>query len=37
MTTLASIERLNSFDIVLASKSPRRQHLLAELGLEIHG
>jgi septum formation protein len=35
MTTLASIDRLNSFDIVLASKSPRRQHLLAELGLKF--
>lgn len=35
MTTLASLERLNSFDIVLASKSPRRQHLLAELGLRF--
>jgi septum formation protein len=35
MTTLASIDRLNSFDIVLASKSPRRQHLLAELGLQF--
>jgi len=35
MTTLASIDRLNSFDIVLASKSPRRQHLLTELGLRF--
>ncbi len=35
MTTLASIDRLNSYDIVLASKSPRRQHLLAELGLQF--
>jgi septum formation protein len=35
MTTLASIDRLNLFDIVLASKSPRRQHLLAELGLKF--
>lgn len=35
MTTLASIEKLNSFDIILASKSPRRQHLLAELGLQF--
>lgn len=35
MTSLASIDRLNSFDIVLASKSPRRQHLLAELGLQF--
>jgi len=35
MTTLASIDRLNSFDIILASKSPRRQHLLAELGLQF--
>jgi septum formation protein len=35
MTSLASIDRLNSFDIVLASKSPRRQHLLSELGLKF--
>ena len=35
MMTLASIDRLNSYDIVLASKSPRRQHLLAELGLQF--
>ena len=35
MMTLESIDRLNSFDIVLASKSPRRQHLLAELGLQF--
>ena len=33
MTTLEAIDRLNSFDIILASRSPRRQHLLAELGL----
>ena len=35
MTTLEAIERLNSFDIILASRSPRRQHLLAELGLDF--
>lgn len=35
MTTLAAIHRLNSFEIILASKSPRRQHLLAELGLKF--
>jgi septum formation protein len=35
MTVLASLDRLNSFDIVLASKSPRRQHLLSELGLKF--
>ena len=35
MTTLEAIEKLNSFDIILASKSPRRQHLLAELGLQF--
>jgi septum formation protein len=35
MTALASIEKLNSFDIILASKSPRRQHLLGELGLRF--
>lgn len=33
MTTLEVLEKLNSFDIILASRSPRRQHLLAELGL----
>jgi septum formation protein len=35
MITLASLDKLNSFDIILASKSPRRQHLLAELGLNF--
>ena len=33
MTTPEAIEKLNSFDIILASKSPRRQQLLAETGL----
>jgi septum formation protein len=35
MKTIATIEKLNSFDIVLASKSPRRQHLLSEIGLRF--
>ena len=35
MKSLDSIDKLNSFDIILASKSPRRQHLLAELGLQF--
>jgi septum formation protein len=35
MTTPELIEKLNSFDIVLASKSPRRQRLLAETGLSF--
>jgi septum formation protein len=35
MTTLAAIDKLNSFDIILASKSPRRQHLMSELGLNF--
>jgi len=33
MITLEALEKLNAFDIILASRSPRRQHLLAELGL----
>lgn len=33
MTTPEAIEKLNSLDIVLASKSPRRQQLMKELGL----
>lgn len=35
MTTPEAIEKLNSFDIILASKSPRRQHLLSETGLKF--
>jgi septum formation protein len=35
MTTLEALNRLNAFDIVLASKSPRRQHLLQEIGLKF--
>jgi septum formation protein len=35
MTTLEALERLNTFDIILASKSPRRQHLLTEIGLKF--
>jgi septum formation protein len=35
MTTPEAFDRLNSFDIILASKSPRRQHLLAETGLKF--
>jgi len=33
MTTPAAIQKLNEFDIILASKSPRRQNLLAETGI----
>ncbi|MBN1159574.1 MAG: septum formation protein Maf [Bacteroidales bacterium] len=29
------LEKINSHDIILASKSPRRQHLLAELGVKF--
>jgi septum formation protein len=35
MDTIGTIEILNNYDIVLASKSPRRQHLLRELGLRF--
>jgi septum formation protein len=35
MTTLEAIEKLNSRDIILASKSPRRQQLMKELGLKF--
>jgi len=35
MTTLEAINKLNERDIVLASKSPRRRHLLGELGLRF--
>lgn len=33
MTTPEALRKLNSHDIILASKSPRRQHLLSELGV----
>jgi len=33
MTTLEALKRLNAYDIILASKSPRRQQLLAGIGL----
>jgi septum formation protein len=35
MTTLEALEKLNAYDIILASKSPRRQHLLQEIGLKF--
>jgi septum formation protein len=35
MTTLEALERLNAYDIILAPKSPRRQHLLTEIGLKF--
>ncbi len=35
MTTLEALEKLNAYDIILASKSPRRQHLLTEIGLKF--
>ena len=34
MTTLESLERINAYDIILASKSPRRQQLLEGIGLK---
>jgi septum formation protein len=35
MTTLEALVKLNAYDIILASKSPRRQHLLKEIGLKF--
>lgn len=35
MTTLEILEKLNAHDIILASKSPRRQQLLAGVGLKF--
>jgi len=35
MTTLDALDKLNAYDIILASKSPRRQQLLAETGLKF--
>lgn len=35
MITISSLEKLNAFDIILASKSPRRQHLLKETGIKF--
>jgi len=35
MTTLEILEKLNEFDIILASKSPRRQQLLSGIGINF--
>lgn len=35
MTTLETLEKLNTFDILLASKSPRRQQLLEGAGIKF--
>jgi septum formation protein len=35
MTTPEALSRLNSYDIILASKSPRRQKLLREIGIQF--
>lgn len=35
MTTLEALERLNKYDIILASKSPRRQQLLEGIGIRF--
>lgn len=35
MTTLEALERLNTYDIILASKSPRRQQLLHGIGIQF--
>jgi septum formation protein len=35
MNPAEALDKLNSHDIILASKSPRRQHLMAELGLKF--
>lgn len=35
MTTLEAIEKLNKFDIILASRSPRRQQLLEGTGIKF--
>ncbi len=35
MTTPEALQKLNSLDIILASKSPRRRHLLSELGIRF--
>lgn len=35
MNTLETLSRINSYDILLASKSPRRQQLLREIGLKF--
>jgi septum formation protein len=34
MTNLKALEHLNAYDIILASKSPRRRQLLSEIGLK---
>jgi septum formation protein len=35
MTTLEALDKLNACDIILASKSPRRQHLMQGIGLKF--
>jgi septum formation protein len=35
MTTPEALKKLNAYDIILASRSPRRQHLLTEIGLKF--
>jgi len=35
MTTLEALERLNKYDIILASRSPRRHQLLEGIGLHF--
>jgi len=35
MSYLRELDRINSYDIILASRSPRRQHLLKELGISF--
>ncbi|MBN2481218.1 MAG: septum formation protein Maf [Bacteroidales bacterium] len=35
MNLLQALEKINSHDVILASKSPRRQHLLSELGIKF--
>lgn len=36
MTTLETIDRINTYDIILASKSPRRQQLLEGAGIKFN-
>jgi septum formation protein len=36
MTTLETIDRINTFDIILASRSPRRQQLLEGAGIKFN-
>jgi septum formation protein len=35
MTVAETLGKLNEFDIILASKSPRRQHLLSDIGIKF--